>query len=227
MKSKETDKRVVKAGTTRILIALSYICVLVLLAGCQQSTVTYSEDLPEERVGSISIDLLDTSDEEYSIVSATGAEAKMIFLLDPGEEKVGHIKLWVDHYVNGEKQESVMGLGTTLTFNLESSDELLPKIYWTTYPSGEGKQENWTLAVRQPGGVSSGRSVIQGSDFDSTLTQPVMHLSLNLGNTGTLGVLARNKDRSSVDSNVDVEKMIQDHQEVYVLRCVVSTNGET
>ncbi|WP_018750778.1 hypothetical protein [Paenibacillus sanguinis] len=226
MRSTAVAMRAAEARTIRVLFAVCCICVFVLLAGCRQSTVTYSENLPEDQGGPISIKLLDSSDEEYSIVRAAGADAQMIFTLDPGEENMSHIKLWVDRYVNGEKQESVMGISTSLTFDLEDSDELLPKIYWTTYPSWEGNPENWTLAVRQQGGVSTGKSVIQGLDYDSTLTQPVAQLSLNPDDTGTLGVLARNKDRSSVESNVDVEKMIQDHQEAYVLRCLVSADEE-
>lgn len=220
------EARAVEIRAIRIVLVMCYIGVLVLLSACRQSTVTYSEDLPEDQAGPISIKLLDANDEEYSILRATGAEARMIFILDPGEAEVGYIKLWVDRYVNGEKQQPVMELGTDLAFNLEDSDELHPQIYWTTYTSSEGKLENWALAVRQQGNVSTGRSVIQGLDYDSTLTQPVTHLALNLDEAGTLGVLARNKDRSSVESHIDVEKMIQDHQEVYVLRCIVSTAGK-
>ncbi|MGG6310380.1 hypothetical protein [Paenibacillus macerans] len=75
---------------------------------------------------------------------------------------------------------------------------------------------------REHGTVSSTKSEIKSMDFDSTLLQSIQTTSVTLNETIDLGMLVRNKDKNGITTSEDVEKMIRENQEVYVLRCKIS-----
>ncbi|MGG3452426.1 hypothetical protein [Paenibacillus rhizolycopersici] len=197
-------------------------CVLLaflVLAGCEgkrSEMVNLDNHLPKQEIDGISIQTLPMEDEEYAVLKAAGAGNSMVFEVSLGETDADQVHYWIDQYIDGERVGSLLGLETSLDQVKDNSFRL----YLTTLGLKDG-DEVWTLAFRQKGNVVSTKTEIPKGEFDSTMIHSMPPTTVNPNETAVLGVIVRNKGKDHVESSVDVEAMIRDNQEVYVLRCTI------
>lgn len=197
-------------------------CVLLaflVLAGCEgkrSEMVNLDNHLPKQEIDGISIQTLPMEDEEYAVLKAAGAGNSMVFEVNLGETDADQVHYWIDQYIDGERVGSLLGLETSLDQVKDNSFRL----YLTTLGLKDG-DEVWTLAFRQKGNVVSTKTEIPKGEFDSTMIHSMPSTTVNPNETAVLGVIVRNKGKDHVESSVDVEAMIRDNQEVYVLRCTI------
>lgn len=197
-------------------------CVLLaflVLAGCEgkrSEMVNLDNHLPKQEIDGISIQTLPMEDEEYAVLKAAGAGNSMVFEVNLGETDADQVHYWIDQYIDGERVGSLLGLETSLDQVKDNSFRL----YLTTLGLRDG-DEVWTLAFRQKGNVVSTKTEIPKGEFDSTMIHSMPSTTVNPNETAVLGVIVRNKGKDHVESSVDVEAMIRDNQEVYVLRCTI------
>lgn len=187
---------------------------LCMLMGCKSSTIE-SDNITEKKVQQIVIEYINYDSEEYSVMKAAGADNVMIFSLDYGDVKAENISYWVDHYQDGKFFEKMLGMGSQITTGKKS------KLYYSTI-NMDAKQELWTMSLRQNGNVSSGKNLNTNMDFDNTLIQPInQNSTADLNQIIDLGMIIRNKDKTSVSSDQDIEKTIEQNKDVYILRCKI------
>ncbi|CAM2904082.1 hypothetical protein PASE110613_06950 [Paenibacillus sediminis] len=185
----------------------------LVITGCEDTKskeLTVIEEGVQDPKG-IHIEPLDLKGEEYAIVKATGVLNSMIFTIDHDDAAKQSVKLWIDHYKDGEFKGTMTELESMVSPEAQTS-----KIYLSIMDI-DSKQEIWTLALREGGNVTSSKMLQNRGDMMITVTRTLQSITIQNGEAASIGVFVRGKN--STISSDDFEGMIKQNDEVFVLNC--------
>jgi hypothetical protein len=169
----------------------------------------------ENKTQSITSNLLDQSNSEYSIISATETNTPMIFTLK-SNGKPESVEFWVDHYIDGNYQGEILNLrGYTNDKKKET------RLYLFSRNIDENDQ-TWTLSFRQDSEnsvahttikLNSGNSVTSYYDVYPEVTI-VKGIEKSIGRIVMIGDNAQN-----IEKNDSEEAVIKKGHEVFIIKC--------
>lgn len=203
----------------RYVVIFIFILILVL-AGCTKSnqptpnpideeTPSISENLP------ISITALPINHEEHTILKAGGVSHSFIYELKVNTAESILAELWVDKYVNGELVEAGSGIKSKLEPNMST-------FLYVTHTTLDEGQEMWSNAIRQEGNIGSNKQFrTLEQDFSVAISSTSDAITTNYNESVELGYLARNKESGLSYSTNDIEELIRNNDEVFIIRCKV------
>ncbi|MEK3885834.1 hypothetical protein [Paenibacillus sp. PL2-23] len=181
------------------------LTIVMLLASCAS----------DNEIPSITSTLLNQSDSEYSIISATGTNTPMIFKLTSNGEQES-VEFWLDHYIDGKYQGKILKLqGYTDVKKKETRLYLFSRTI-------DADEQTWALSFRQDSENSITHTTLKMNNEQTSTSYYDVYPNVKIvkGYESSIGRIVIDGDKAQrIDKNGNEETVIKKGHEVFIVKC--------
>ena len=189
-----------------------FALIILFLAGCSSNNQISAEN---------GATVTPLNPEEYKLLKVAGVDNSLAFKVDTKSLPAAKsLEFWIDHYKKGELvKEMVSNLGT----NVEE-DNTGTNLYFSEINAGE--DSIWVLSALSK--EKNGESLASNSgpvELDSIINfiSPLNDGNIKMNEVKDIGVLISDEEGTF---NENVEDAIQQNEDVFVLRVLISDSSE-